>query len=58
MSSILKSAAFHEFGHVVIYYFVGSLCDSMVIENSGDGVTKINYGTDHLLITASGLSTD
>ena len=52
MSEVLKSAAFHEAGHVVMAYFTGYSCDEMMIEKNGNGMTKMNYGEDHLLITA------
>lgn len=48
----MRSAAFHEAGHIVAAYFADYSCDEAYIDNSGNGMTKMNYGADSILATA------
>ncbi|MDK1119479.1 MAG: hypothetical protein QGM50_11925 [Anaerolineae bacterium] len=50
--SHIRSAALHEAGHVAAAYFAEYSCDEVYIDEGGNGVTKMNYGTDTILATA------
>ncbi len=50
--SNIRSAALHEAGHIAAAYFAEYSCDEVCIDEGGNGVTVMNYGTDTILATA------
>jgi hypothetical protein len=45
MNEVIK-AAYHEASHVIFAYFVGYTCDSIQLDEEGNGYAKLKYGID------------